>query len=187
VPQKTTGLRNPEGERVRYFGRVVPSAARDHRIRHPVAISELVAQEGDEVAGHGKAGAEHRGPGRLIPEIVNLVRRKMSAGWEQSDRLPVHKLPRLRRDDGTAVALAIAHRQMRIALVGRDGRVVQSHDIPLARCAGADMELVTDAAHHRLTVFECWRQPRRHSVIGARRPRIPTRPNEAVAAAKGEA
>ena len=49
------------------------------------------------------------------------------------------------------------------------------------------MELVTDAAHHRLAVFECWRQPRRHSVIGARRPKIPARPDEAVAAPEGEA
>src|ERR1700720_1889746 len=76
----------------------------------PVAIGVLIAQERDEVAGLSKASAEHRGPGRLVPDVVNLIRRKMSAGWEQSDRLPVHKLPRPRRDFGTTVALAIAHR-----------------------------------------------------------------------------
>jgi hypothetical protein len=49
------------------------------------------------------------------------------------------------------------------------------------------VELVTDVAHHRLAVFECWRRPCCHSIVGARRPRIPARPYEAVAATQGKA
>src|SRR5580692_8321242 len=154
VAQKAAGLRNSECEGVFDLRRALPAGGRDHWIGRPVAVGVLIAQKRNEVAGRSKASAEHRGPSRLIPEVVNLVGRKMGAGRKQSDRLPVYKLPSPRADFSMTVALAIAHRQTCIGLVGGDGRVVQPHDISLAGGAGTNVELVTDAAHHRLVVFE---------------------------------
>src|SRR3954447_8200778 len=49
------------------------------------------------------------------------------------------------------------------------------------------MELLPNATHHRLAVLECPWQPRCHSVVGARRPGIPTRPDEGIAAPESKA
>src|SRR5215469_12810964 len=186
VPQKTPGLRNPEGERVLYFGWVLPSAAGDHRIGHPVAIGTLVPQERDKVAGCGKTGTEHSRPGRLVPKVVNPVRRKLRTDRKQADRLAVDKFPAFRRDFSAVITFAVSHCQTRLLLVGRGRGVIQAHDISLAGTASADMKLVTDAPHHRLAVFECRWQSRRHAIVGARGSRVPTRPDEAIAAPERE-
>src|SRR5215831_10124548 len=93
VTQKAPGLRNSEGERMLYFGRIVSSAAPKHRIGHSVAIGELIAQECDEVPGCGEAGADHRRPGRLVPEVINLVGSEMSIDRQQANGLPVYEFP----------------------------------------------------------------------------------------------
>ena len=164
-----------------------PGPSGEHRIGRANAIGPLVAQKGDEVAGRGEAHADHRRSGRLVPEIVDLVGGEIGSGREQPDRPVVDELPLLGRDQGAGVAFAVAHGQPGLVLVGRDGRIAEPHDIALAGGAGPDMKLVADAAHHRPAVFERRRQPRGHAAVGARRRRVPARPDEAVAAPEGEA
>src|SRR5438093_1370739 len=93
VTEETARLRHSESERVLDLR---PAAMNGHRIGCPLAVRLLVAQEGHEVAGCSKAGAEHRRACRLVPEFVDLEGLKMRAGRKQPDQLPVCKLPAIR-------------------------------------------------------------------------------------------
>jgi hypothetical protein len=141
-----------------------------------------VAQERDEVAHRGEADAEHLRLGGLVPQLVDLERLERAALWHQADRAGIDELPFRARDLAPPVSFAIPHRQPRLGLVERSGRIAEPPHDQLGRTAGADMKFVPDTAGDRLAVFERDREIGAEPVIGARRARVPARPDDRMAA-----
>src|SRR5437763_8210451 len=92
-------------------------------------------QKRHEVAHRGKADAEHLRLGRLVPHFVDLERLESAALGQQADRAVVDKFPFRARDIAPSVAFAIPHREPRLRLVERRGRVGEAMGEQLDRSA----------------------------------------------------
>src|SRR5205823_765638 len=117
---------------------------RHERVLNAAAIGALVAEERDEVADAGIADAEHLWPRRLVPQLVDLDRLEAASLREKADRALVDEFPFGAENLGAGVALAGAHGEPGLLLIGRGGGVGEAPDAAVAGRAGAEMELVAD-------------------------------------------
>ena len=146
VAQKPAALRHAKGKRVGDAGALDAAPFGDHRVWRTVAVGPLVTQERDEIARRGKPDADHLRAGRFVPNLVDFIGGEQRASGQQPDRPLVDKFPGLGRDLGAGVTFSVANRQPCVARIGRNGGVIEAYDVTLARRAGADVELVANAA-----------------------------------------
>jgi hypothetical protein len=179
---EAAALGNAENERMVRPGDFAAAAHR--RIDAALGIDALVAQERHEIAGRGEPHAHYLRRGGIVPQFIDRERREPSSHRHEMHGAVTLEAPGVRGNVHAWVAFPFTHGEPGDAVVEVRGRIAQFRELAVRIAAGAELELLADAANDRLAVVGGDGEAGGQSVVGTRRVRVPARPHDGVAAAE---